>query len=192
MRHLGLGDRVQVELRELAKRVGETVNFGVVRRRRVIYLYSIESKETLRTAIKVGSTLPAHATAIGKVILASASPSTIDAYMEQTPLEPFTPNSITSPTEFKARLEQIQEDGYTIDMEECHIGVRAVGAPVRGPNGRVIAAVAVTGPAARMDETKIQETTHETVAAANSVSRLLGHFDDEVLEIDRLTEAILL
>lgn len=191
VRHMGISDRVQVELRALAKGIGETVNFGVVRRCRVIYLYSIESKETLRTAVKVGSSLPAHATAIGKVILASASPETVEAYVERTPLVAFTPNSIATPAALRARLEQIQRDGYTIDMEECHLGVRAVGAPVRGPQGTVIAGLAVTGPSTRMSEQVIETVVQETVRTANGISRFLGYFDDEVLEIDRLAEAIL-
>lgn len=192
VRHLGIGDRVQVELRGLAERVGETVNFGVVRKRRVIYLFSVESKETLRTGVKVGSSLPAHATAIGKVILAAASPETIDAYLEQTPLEAFTPRSVTSPGEFRRRLEQIQHDGYTVDLEECHVGVWAVGVPVRGPDGTVIAGLAITGPSSRMEEQGIQGAIRESVACAKSISRFLGYFDEEALEIDRLAEAILL
>ncbi len=191
VRHLGVSERVQIELRELAEAVGESVNFGVVRRRRVIYLYSIESQETLRTGIKVGSSLPAHATAIGKVILASASDETIDAYLDETPLEAFTPNSIQTQDHLLSRLEQIRQDGYTVDYEECHRGVRAVGAPVCGPRGTVIAGLAVTGPAARMDDQQIKRITTEVVDSAQSISRLFGYFEDGVLEIDRLAEAIL-
>lgn len=191
VRHLGISDRVQAELRALGAAVGETVNLGVVRRRRVIYLFSVESQETLRTSIKVGSSLPAHATAIGKAILASASPETIEAYLQQTPLEAYTPSSILMAQTLRQRLEQIRRDGYTVDLEECHLGVRAVGAPVCGPSGTVIAGLAATGPAARMGDPRLEEIIRQVVGCAQKISRLFGYFDEGALEIDSLTEAIL-
>lgn len=177
--YLGFGERVTAELRALSERVGETTNLGVVRGTRVIYLQCIESKQALRTTVKVGSNLPAHATAIGKAVLAHASPEEFDAYLEQVPLQPYARGSIVDPMELRHRLELIRIHGYTFDDEECHRGVRAVGAPVFRGSGEVIAGLAITGPTARLEDDIVPSIVREIVETAKRVSRLAGYYDEK-------------
>ena len=113
VRSMGFGERVRAELSNLAQRVGETINFGVIRRNRVIYLQSIESERPLRAGVKVGSTLPAHVTAIGKVILAPSGSEAVDDYLRDVPLESHTPASIVDANTLCKRLAQIKQDRFT-------------------------------------------------------------------------------
>ncbi|MFV2043721.1 MAG: IclR family transcriptional regulator [Anaerolineales bacterium] len=188
VRSMGFGERVREELSQLAQRVGETVNFGVIRRNRVIYLQSIESEKPLRAGVKVGSMLPAHVTAIGKVILAYSGSEAVEDYLEQVPLEPHTPASVVDADTLRKRLAQIKKDGFTLDDEECHVGVRAVGAPLHDGTGQVIAGIAITGPSTRLTDDGLPSLVSELTATARTISRQLGYFEEYSSEVSPLSQ----
>ena len=186
--HMGFGERVQNELRALSKRVGETVNMGVIRQGRIIYLHNIESDKALKTGIKVGSERPAHATAIGKVILAFSTQEHLDNYIQNTRFEAYTPSSITDVETLRRRLRKINEQGFTIDREECHLGVSAIGAPIRNFYGRVIAGLAVTGPSSRFSENLIKKILEDITSSAQKISQLQGYYEDEMYDPESIFE----
>jgi IclR family KDG regulon transcriptional repressor len=186
--HMGFGERVQNELRALSKRVGETVNMGVIRQGRIIYLHNIESDKALKTGIKVGSERPAHATAIGKVILAFSNQEDLDYYIQNTSLEAYTPSSITDVETLCQRLRKVKEQGFTIDREECHLGVTAIGAPIRDFYGRVIAGLAVTGPSSRFSENLIKKILEDITSTAQKISQLQGYYVDEMNKLESVLE----
>jgi IclR family KDG regulon transcriptional repressor len=183
LRHMGLGPLARAELVALSQSLGETVYLGVLREDRVIYVQSVESKKTLRTAVKVTSDFPAHTTAIGKVIMAYSSQEEIEEYIRNVDFKPYTPGSIASPKIYRERLREIQEKGYTFDDEECAIGVRAVGAPIRNVVGEVIAGIALTAPSSRFKDEMIPKVVNEVVETARVVSRLLGWIEDETISV---------
>ncbi len=135
---------------------------------------------TLRTGIRVGSELPAHATAIGKVILAYGPSDEFDDYLQTTPLEGYTANSIVTAVALTDRLATIRKQGFTTDFEECHLGVNTVAAPVRDVKGRVFAGLAVTGPATRMDKGAMEDAVSAVVESAGVISRLLGFLEEDL------------
>jgi len=88
---------------------------------------------------------------------------------------PLTPKTITSPALLKAQLRRIAEQGYALDDEEVHEGVRGDAAPVRDYNGEVVAAITITGPVSRITRSKLLELAGHVIKAADNISSRLGY-----------------
>jgi DNA-binding IclR family transcriptional regulator len=122
----------------------------------------------------VGKPTPLHCTSNGKALLSSLPDSDRDRLLA-APLERFTPDTITDPDLLRAQLLEADVRGYAYTIEELEEGLNAVAAPVRGPDGRVMAAVSVAGPAFRLTPKRIASTGRTLVAAAAEISRRMGH-----------------
>lgn len=137
-------------LSELVRQVGETCNFTTLDGTQVLYLDRVEAHWPLRLTLDVGSHVPLHCTASGKLMLAQMSPQDREAVIGGITLTRMTGNSIVSAAELHAECNAIAERGYACDNEEFIAGLVAVAVPVRNAAGEVRAAIAVHAPAARM------------------------------------------
>jgi DNA-binding IclR family transcriptional regulator len=140
-------------LDELAAEFGETVHLGRLDGRHVVYLAKRESVHPLRLFSAIGRRLPAHATALGKVLLAERS---------ETPgeLPALTPRTITSQPVLRRELAAIREQGYAVDHEENTDGIAcfAVAVPHHTPPTD---AISISVPVARL-----KPGTEEAIVAA--------------------------
>lgn len=106
-------------------------------------------------ALDVGTPLPLHSSALGKVLLAGASDEAREGTLneiEAASLVAMTPSTITSLTVLRRELDSVQAAGLAWDREESLPGVVCLAAPVRGPGGDVVAAVSVAAPAGAIQE----------------------------------------
>ena len=136
-------------LAELVEKVGETCNFTSVDGTQVIYLDRVEARWPLRLTLDVGSQVPMHCTASGKLFLAHMPKVQRDNLIEQLPRKRMTRNTLVSAAELRAECERIAEQGYACDREEFIAGLVALAVPVPGADGSHRAAIAVHGPVAR-------------------------------------------
>lgn len=104
----------------------------------------------LPLASSIGGRLPAHATGVGKALLAY-SPRAIVGERVEAGLEPMTPRTITTPPDLDRALQDIRTNGTAYDHEESHLGVSCVAAPVFGADKKIRAAMSVTGQTRVMD-----------------------------------------
>lgn len=137
-------------LEDLVAEVGETCNVGVLDRDRVVYIARVECDWPLRLQIGVGSRVPIHATAIGKMLLAHLPSRTRKRIVEARPLECFTEKTVTDPEVLEAQLTAIRRQGFAGNDEENMIGMMGFAVPVQDPRGRVAGGVALHAPKARM------------------------------------------
>jgi DNA-binding IclR family transcriptional regulator len=137
-------------LSELVGKVGETCNFTTLDGTQVLYLDRVEAQWPLRLTLDVGSHVPLHCTASGKLFLAQMPQAARDALIAELPLQKMTPNTIVTAKGLRAECEHIAEQGYACDREEFIAGLIAVAVPVQGTDGVVRAAIAVHGPVARL------------------------------------------
>lgn len=112
-------------LDDLATTTGETVHHGRLDGSEIVYLATRASTHYLRLSSRVGRRLPAHATALGKSLLAARSDDELDRILPET-LEPSTPNTITDRDELRNEFASIRSRGYAIDAEESAVGIRCV------------------------------------------------------------------
>jgi DNA-binding IclR family transcriptional regulator len=108
------------------------------------------------------------------VLLAHVSPTLREGLLAR-PLQRFTERTITGPSTLRGELEAVTEQGYGITLEELELGLAAVAAPVRAHDGKVIAAISVSGPAYRLNADRMPELAKRTVAAGAELSRRMGY-----------------
>lgn len=137
-------------LAELVAQIGETCNIGVLDGAEVFYVDRVECHWPLRVQLRPGSRVPSHCTAIGKLLLANLPGAQRRQLLPQLELTRYTPNTLVTVPELEAALADIRRQGYAINREEDSLGLNALAVPVRGATGKVLAALAVHAPSARL------------------------------------------
>ncbi|HEY8289340.1 MAG TPA: IclR family transcriptional regulator [Acetobacteraceae bacterium] len=161
-------------LQDLARDTGETVHVGILYDGEAICVQAVDGTRLVRMHAFVGKRTPAHASALGKVLLAHLPDGELDGLIATRGLARFTPHTITDPPALREALHQVRANGWAIDNEEMELGLRCLGAPITDHTGRPCACVAVAAPAARMDQARIEEVLPLVKDTALRISRMLG------------------
>lgn len=158
----------------LAEELGETVNVAVLRGGVAVNLYQAQARSTIAMHNWVGDRTVLHATSSGKMLLAhlEAAPR---RELLRGPLESFTPRTLTDPLLLEQQLAGARERGWAEAIEEFEEGLVALAAPIRGPEGTVIAAVSAAGPAYRLAPERLPAASVVLREATEEISRRLGH-----------------
>jgi IclR family acetate operon transcriptional repressor len=161
-------------MRQLRDQFNETVNLGVIDHKEVAYIAMIESRHSLRMQTRLGSRDPVYSTALGKAILTFMPEA---RWPNHVPAEfvPRTINTHRSMVELKQDLVEIQRRGYSVDLQENELGAYCIGAPIFDHLGQVTAALSVSAPASRLDETTKQAVATAIIQSAATISQQLGH-----------------
>ncbi len=149
MRH----DTPHVVLQRLVHTLNETCNIGTLLNGEVIYLDRVEAEHwPLRLHYTIGSRVPLHCSAIGKLFLAMAPSPRRKRLLQSLELRRFTDSTIVDSARLDAELRQIRKEQVSFDREEYLVGVVCMAVPVIGKNGELLAALAIQAPEARMNE----------------------------------------
>jgi DNA-binding IclR family transcriptional regulator len=172
---LDLRGRARPYLDQLQDEFGETVFFCILDEGQVFYVEKVESQRSVRTACTVGSRAPAYCTAVGKAMLAELPDTEVSKIVRRWGLKAVTPKTITTASALKAELRAVRARGYAIDDEEKEEGLRCIGAAVRSHNGKLAAAMSISGPAFRITKERVPEIARVLTEAANKLSAELGY-----------------
>ena len=158
----------------LAARSGESVRIGTLHENQVLIVHHVFRPDDTRQALEVGSLLPAHATALGKALLASHS--YIAAELTGRSLASFTPATVTDIYRFRQELEQISQRGWASDIGELFHGFATIAAPIEDRRRVTVGAIGIAGPIERLcDNGRPRgEFVNNVMEAARAVSRELG------------------
>ena len=137
-------------LHGLSEEVGETCNYGVLSGAEVIYLDRVEAKWPLGLRFETGSRVPAHCTAIGKLLLSRIGEAELTDLLGAVPLSRYTDNTLTSVESLMDGLQTIRRDAIGTDDQEFMNGVVCVAVPVEDAGGVCYGGIAVSAPEARM------------------------------------------
>ena len=146
-RHLKLADVALPFIELLRDRFNETVHIGVLDQGQVVHIQAAASRHAVKMVSAVGERTWVHISALGKSLLAWAEPDVLDEAVTRWGLPHFTDQTLTTRPELEADLVLVRERGYSLDDEESARGLRCIGAPIRGADGGVIAAVSLSSPA---------------------------------------------
>lgn len=160
-------------LSQLVQTLGETCNLTVLDGTRVRYLDRVETHWPLRMQLEVGSLVPLHATASGKLFLAHMADQRRQAVLENLLLTPCTSRTLQSAEALAQQVQQIQALGYACDREEFMLGMIAVAVPIKDDKGLCRAALAVHAPQARMSLEQALMGLPHLQAAAQRMGKLL-------------------
>ncbi|MCV6903384.1 MAG: IclR family transcriptional regulator, partial [Achromobacter xylosoxidans] len=161
-------------LAQLVGKLGETCNLTAPDGDQVIYMERVETAEPLRLFFAVGSHVPMHCTASGKLFLASMNRLERGRVLARLPLTRNTPRTLTDPARLEDELERLATRGIGIDNEEFVRGMSAVAVPVRDAQDRVVAAVACHAPTARLLLDDLLRAVPVLQGAAQSMSAVLA------------------
>lgn len=137
-------------LKSVATRIGETCNLVVPGNSGMVYLDRVDTPWPLRFQLPVGTEVPFHCTASGKLFLSTYANRALDSVLASLELTPEGPNCATTPDEMRRRLDEVRAAGYSWDNEEFMAGMIAFAVPIRDPAGRFIAALAFHAPKQRV------------------------------------------
>lgn len=128
----------------LSKKLGKTTHAAILDGNQVIYLAKAHAQEDLSLMRNMGNHLPAHCTAVGKVLLSQYSDEDIARLYEDVLLEKMTVNSIGTLAVLLAELKQVRQQGYALDQREANERAACLALPLYAPSGKMIAAFSVT------------------------------------------------
>ena len=161
-------------LRGVADEIGETCNLAIPDREGMIYLDRVETKWPLRIQLPIGTQVPFHCTASGKMYLSTLRRITLEGFLSARDLKPNTERTITEPDALRDEITRIARNGYSTDDEEFMPGMAAVAVPVFDKNDRLVATLSVHAPTQRHDLASLKQFLGLLQAGAGKLSGLLG------------------
>ena len=171
---LDLPQLVQPYLEQLRDETNCSAHLGLLDGGQVRYVGRAPSQQTYASTIHIGSALPAHATAMGKVLLAWHDQKWVANWLERFPLQAFTARTTTHRAAFLRELKAIRERGYAVSRGEYELGIEAVAAPLTGAGGEAVAAINLSGPQSMLRGQRIDRVLVPTLlAAAREISTAL-------------------
>jgi DNA-binding IclR family transcriptional regulator len=159
----------QPHIDTLSQGVRETAVLEVLSGNSTVLLYAAEGPGPIFIREAAGERRPVHASAGGKLLLAFSPPKVRERYLKGH-LRAVTPNTITDRPILNKHFKTIMKQGYALDNEEVHLGIRAVGAPIFDKNKRIMAAVVITGLAPNIDIEGPSEVITQVMRTAATIS----------------------
>ncbi|MFE1169841.1 IclR family transcriptional regulator [Nocardiopsis sp. NPDC058789] len=166
----------------LASRSGESVRIGTLHKHQVLVVHHVFRPDSSRQTLDVGTLLPLHASALGKVLMAFdplAVPEEVSAVETDSPVEltSFTRHTVSSMAALEAQLSEIRDNVWGWEAEELVDGEVSIAAPIRDRRGVTVGAIGVRGAVERLrgeDGKPDMEQVSYVRDAARAISRELG------------------
>jgi len=159
-------------LKAIAEKIGETCNLATPDREGMTYLDRVETKWPLRIQLPIGTQVPFHCTASGKMYLSTLRDSTLEAVLSSSPLEALTEETIINTDALRQELVETRKRGYSQDNQEFMMGMTAVAVPVLDSTGRLIATLSVHAPEQRHSLNDLFKFLPELKLTAEKLSEL--------------------
>ncbi|QZY51053.1 IclR family transcriptional regulator domain-containing protein [Leucobacter tenebrionis] len=174
---LSLPEVVQPHLERLSREVDESSSAAVLSGPDIVYVARVPTRRIMTVGITIGTSFPAYATSMGRVLLAALPEAERSAVLASAEPRALTERTITDPEALAAELDRVREQGWALVDGELEAGLRSLAAPVRARDGRVVAAVNVSMSATRHPVERVREhhlpRLLETAAAIDADLRLL-------------------
>lgn len=152
-------------LQDLVNKTGYNASLAIPVLNQAVTAARVENPENFRVNINVGQSIPLHAGAISKVLLANADEETMDSVIREAGIENIA--------EFKSGLKQIKEQGFALSKQERIAMFMAVAVPVTDPKGTVIASLSIAGPISRMEKEDTESLIQLLAYCAGMISATL-------------------
>ncbi|WNC13739.1 IclR family transcriptional regulator [Brevibacillus brevis] len=130
-------------LEELRDRSGGSAHIGILDDTAVVFVAVQQARGPSTVHVSVGSRLPAHATAVGKILLAFQPKDAWEELLLLSDLQSYTKDTKTMMTAILKELDVVRKQGYSVSSGEFEVGIRSVSAPIFDETGRAVAAVSV-------------------------------------------------
>jgi len=147
----GLLSLCQPILQKIADESGELVQLAMADGDNLYFVAKADGKARIRIQPKLGTRAPLHATAVGKIYLASLPEEDALKLALNAGLERFTENTITTVDRLRTELARVRRAGYALNHEENFSGSKGIAVPVFGRDGSIVSgAIVIVAPTFRM------------------------------------------
>jgi IclR family pca regulon transcriptional regulator len=146
---LSLPEIVQPHLEALSREVDESVSAAVIDGADIVYIARVPTRRIMSVRITIGTRFPAFATSMGRVLLAGLPGDAADAALAASDLPHLTDRTLTDRAALHEELDRVRAQGWSLVDGELEAGLRSIAAPLRGRDGRVLAALNVSTSATR-------------------------------------------
>lgn len=155
------------EANELAITTGDVTHLAVESDGVVYVLHS--SRGSLKEETPSNGSIPIHATATGKAILAKLPDERVTEIIESHGLKPLTQHTITDPERLFAELKKIRKQGYAENKQEQTMGAQTYATSVQTPNGDLAGSIAISGTIGRFEQKDTDTIVQKLIEAANQI-----------------------
>ena len=161
-------------MQDLVRKVNTWCSLALLAPPDIVFIARVHTGHVLSISGGVGSRLPAHASAIGRVLLAALSPPQLEDFLDHWPLARYTAHTTTERDRFLAAIELVRRQGWAHVDQELELGLRGIAAPIVGADGQIFAGLSVSATAARLELEELQDQClPRLLAAADTISTAL-------------------
>lgn len=136
-------------LEAAAKQAEEPCSMGVLDGAELVYVARHTANRMMSISIALGNRYPATSTSLGRILLGGLSDAELDAILDKAGIRPVTPMTVTDKHKLREMIVQGRSDGYCTADGQLEVGIRSIAVPVRGRDGKIIAAINMGVPATR-------------------------------------------
>lgn len=175
--YLANRDLVEIALpamERIVKDINETVQLAVLDGTENVYLAKVDCSHPVRLQSEVGRRLHAHATGLGKMLLAGIPSDVLAARFDGFELPRVSPRTIRDVRRLFAVLDGVRQRGFAIDDQEYTEGLRCVAVPIIGIDGQAIAALSASVPITRAGPESMAVALRRIARASIEITRQLG------------------
>jgi len=140
---LGLYGAAKPHMENLSLEVDQTVSLAELDGSDIVYTARVEVPKIVSVGVTVGARLPSASSALGRILLADVSDTELRDILRTPTMSMFIPRTHFTAEEIRPRLQLVREQGWAESDEDLQYGVQAIAAPIRGDDGRVVAAIGV-------------------------------------------------
>jgi len=181
MRHHDLVSEARPLMHDIVDAINETVQLATVDGVENVYLAKVDCSHPLRLQSEVGRRLPAHATGLGKALLAYLPPQERERRLQGRALARYTSHTLTDLAGLEADLAATRARGFALDDQEYTPGLRCVAVPIRDQHGRAGTAMSVSIPIMRATIAQCASALSCLATASLEISRRQGCADNDPL-----------
>jgi DNA-binding IclR family transcriptional regulator len=171
-----IAERARPDLERLRTETRCSTHLGILDGAEVIYIARFAAHQPVSSTIAVGARLPAHATTMGRIILAHLPVRYVDEHFGGRVLATFSPQTPANLEELRAVLDADRRRGYALSHANFEAGIASIAAPVYGVKGEVVAASNVSTPENAIDAKRFDTVVCDALLGASArISALSGY-----------------
>lgn len=173
---IGIFEAARPIIELLSSETGESINLGIIRDNKIVYVDKKEGKSPIKVSIKIGTSIPMHCTGMGKAVLSHMNEIERENIINHIEFIQYAKNTSMNKETLLILLDQCRQLGYSFDNEEYIDDLISFGAPIFNYKGSPIGAISISFPKSRFDEAEHGIIYPELIKdAAANISKQMGY-----------------
>ncbi|MFI9099595.1 IclR family transcriptional regulator [Streptomyces fildesensis] len=171
METLDVREIAHPHLLALNEKIGHTIHLAVYEEGEVVYIDKVESRYPVRMYSRIGKPVAITVAAVAKLLLADLPEAERRSIAERLEYPKYTAKSTPDAAAFLTELLRVREQGWATDLGGHEESINCVGAPIRGADGRIAAAMSVSAPNVVVTADELLKLRPLILRTAEAISR---------------------